>query len=104
MAGSRADKNFDDIASYQGGNITLGSSSNVYGNVRAGNEFSSGGSTTIHGFVSALALGSKVANSLGNSTTFDLRNLPMTFKLQGPGGSEEASGPGGVRLKWSRYL
>ena len=104
MAGSRADDNFDDIASYQGGNITLGSSSKVYGNVRAGNEFSSGGNTTIHGFVSALALGSKVANSLGGSTTFDLRNLPKTFKLQGPGGSEEAGGPGGVRLKWSRYL
>lgn len=104
MAGSRADDDFDDIASYQGGNITLGSSSNVYGNVRAGNEFSSGGNTTIHGFVSALALGSKVANSLGGSTTFDLRNLPKTFKLQGPGGSEEAGGPGGVRLKWSRYL
>ena len=104
MAGSRADDDFDDIASYQGGNITLGHSSNVYGNVRAGNEFSSGGSTTIHGFVSALALGSKVANSLGGSTTFDLRNLPKTFKLQGPGGSEEAGGPGGVRLKWSRYL
>ena len=104
MAGSRADDDFDDIASYQGGNITLGSFSNVYGNVRAGNEFSSGGSTTIHGFVSALALGSKVANSLGGSTTFDLRNLPKTFKLQGPGGSEEAGGPGGVRLKWSRYL
>ena len=104
MAGSRADDDFDDIASYQGGNITLGSSSNVYGNVRAGNEFSSGGSTTIHGFVSALALGSKVANSLGGSTTFDLRNLPKTFQLQRPGGSEEAGGPGGVRLKWSRYL
>ena len=104
MAGSRADDDFDDIASYQGGNITLGSFSNVYGNVRAGNEFSSGGSTTIHGLVSALALGSKVANSLGGSTTFDLRNLPKTFKLQGPGGSEEAGGPGGVRLKWSRYL
>ena len=44
------------------------------------------------------------ANSLGGSTTFDLRNLPKTFKLQGPGGSEEAGGPGGVRLKWSRYL
>lgn len=106
MAGSRDDEHFENIAGYFGGNITLGSSSQVYGNLRAGNELSSGGSTVIHGSGSALALGVKVTNSLGGSTTFDLRNLPKTFSLPQQAGAGSAGGGtagGQVHLKWARY-
>lgn len=110
MAGSRSDEHYADLASYVGGNIAVGSSANIYGSIKAGNEFSSGGNTTVHGFVTALALGSVFKNSMGSTTTFDLRKLPDTFK---PGGSKPGTpGAGGgstnpnaqVQLKWSRYL
>lgn len=110
MAGSRNDDNYTDQAGYIGGNIALGSSVNIYGSIKAGNEFSSGGSTTVRGFVTALALGSVFKNSMGGSTTFDLRSLPKT--LQPGGGKPGTPGTGGgstnpnaqVQLKWSRYL
>lgn len=93
-------------ANYRGGVITLGSSTVAYGNVLAGNEFVSGGNTTIHGFVSALARGVKVNNSLGGSTTFDVRKLPPSFTPTTPQ-PPNASGGGalsGVTLAWSRHL
>ena len=107
MAGSRTNADWDDTTGYRGGNITIGASAEIFGNVKAGNEFQSGGSTTIHGYASALALGERVANSLGGSTTFDLRNLPPTFTPGGqaspnPGGTPAAGGP--VHMRWSRYL
>lgn len=106
MAGNRTDENWDDLNGYQGGTITVGASSEIFGNIRAGNEFQSGGNTIIHGYVGALALGVKVINSLGGSTTFDLRDLPKTFS---PGGSASQPSGGGtpagaVQMKWSRYL
>lgn len=51
--------------SYTGGNIKTGASSNIYGNVLAGNEFNSGGSTTIAGHITALAQGNRTYNSMG---------------------------------------
>ena len=106
MAGNRTDGNWDDLTGYQGGTITVGASSEIFGDIRAGNEFQSGGDTIIHGYVSALALGVKVINSLGGSTKFDLRDLPKTFS---PGGSASQPSGGGtpagsVQMKWSRYL
>lgn len=100
LAGSRSDENYADLASYVGGNITLGSSAYIYGSVKAGNEFTSGGSTTVHGYVTALAQGTAANNSMGGSTTFDLRNLPKTMD---PGG--ESTDPNAqVQVQWSRYL
>lgn len=100
LAGSRSDENYADLASYVGGNITLGSSAYIYGSVKAGNEFTSGGSTTVHGYVTALAHGTAAKNSMGGSTTFDLRNLPKTMD---PGG--ESTDPNAqVQVQWSRYL
>lgn len=111
MAGSRSDDRFDDLASYVGGNVTVGASVELFGSVQAGNEFTSGGSTTVHGYVAALALGTARQNSMGGSTTFDLRNLPKTLN---PGGGKSVEPGGGgkdpgaadaqVRVKWSRYL
>ena len=108
MAGSRADEDWPNLHSYQGGDITLGASSRVYGNVKAGNQFISGGSTTIHGYASALALGVSVRNSMGGSTTFDLRNLPASFTPGSPGTLPEEEGGisgsyGTMQMQWSRY-
>lgn len=110
LAGSRSDENYADLASYVGGNITLGSSAYIYGSVKAGNEFTSGGSTTVHGYVTALAQGTAAKNSMGGSTTFDLRNLPKTMDPGGgkpgtPGTGGESTDPNAqVQVQWSRYL
>jgi hypothetical protein len=93
-------------ASYVGGNITIGASSVIHGSIKAGNEFASGGSTTITGSVNALALGLVVQNSMGGSTTFDLTQFPPTFDMTGGGSSGGSSGttPAGVSIQWARYL
>lgn len=91
---------------YVGGNIKTGSSSDIFGNILAGNEFNSGGSTTVHGYISALAQGSKTYNSMGGSTSIDLRKLPNTYNTTStttPGTSGSA-GSKKVVILWSRYL
>lgn len=113
MAGSRPDENYINTTSYVGGNLTLGASSIVHGSVKAGNEFSSGGSTTLQGYATALGLGSKVMNSMGGSTTFDLQRLPPTFTATGQGSGTGSSNNGGgnassgaaanVQIRWARY-
>ena len=95
MAGSRADEDWQNLHGYQGGDITLGASSKVHGNVKAGNQFISGGSTAIHGYASALALGVSAQNAMGGSTTFDLRKLPATFTPGNPGTPPEEEGGNG---------
>lgn len=78
--------------SYVGGNIRLGASTAIYGNVKAGNLLSSGGSTTIYGYLTALAQGSDSAiNSLGGSTTIVVNHLPPSFDPN----TDEGSGSGG---------
>lgn len=105
---------YDADGAYRGGTITLGNSVNVFGSVLAGNRFSSGGSTTIRGSVTALAQGS-VSHSATGSTTIDLRGMPLGFdptpdpcELDGgcgagaPGAPAQPAIPAQVR--WSRYL
>lgn len=97
---------------YQGGNISLGSSVNVFGAVLAGNLFSSGGSTTIRGAVTALGQGSVPSHAAGGSTTLDLRGLPTGYtptpapcQLTGTCPGATPGDPAmAVRVHWSRYL
>lgn len=110
MAGSRANDNYADTAGYVGGNITLGASSVVHGSIKAGNEFTSGGSSTIQGYVSALGLGVKILNAMGGNTTFDLQQLPASFDPGGgtggdgsPGGSPGGGTAASVQILWARY-
>lgn len=108
LAGSYKSTEYEGEASYFGGNVTLGSSVELFGNIKSGNEINSGGNTTIHGIITALALGKKFKNnSMGGSTTIDLRDLPSTFteSWQGKPGTPATPGESdGVQLKWSRYL
>jgi hypothetical protein len=111
MAGSWVGASYPGQAGYVGGNVTTGASSKVYGNIEAGNEFQSSGSTTISGSVTALAQGAAVQNSMGASTTFNLTNLPSTFSMTssapgvtgGTGGTGVAAA-GTINIEWARYL
>ncbi|WP_411369182.1 DUF4097 family beta strand repeat-containing protein [Pseudidiomarina salilacus] len=99
---------------YNGGDIDFGASTENFGNVLAGNEFNSAGSSTIYGFISALAQGAETQNRMGGSTTIDVEGLPPTFDPFGGGvGPGNGNGGGGstggavldrVVLLWSRYL
>ncbi|UTH76509.1 hypothetical protein [Chromobacterium sp. IIBBL 290-4] len=85
---------------FQGGNITLGASSEVFGNVWAGNMLFSSGNTTIHGYV-AVALqagGSGQPHRWGASTTIDLRQLPDSFQPSTPDSNGGGQGGQGVAV------
>ena len=110
MAGSFSGASYS-ASSYVGGNVALRASSEINGYVLAGNAFSSGGSSTIRGYVSSQ--GSGVANAsqasknatLGASTTIDMRALPATLaagSASGTGGS--SAGAAVVSILYSRYL
>jgi len=97
--------------SYSGGNISVGSSNTIYGNVAAGGLLDTSGNTTIIGVVvvsnMANAAGTGTTNWTG-STTFDMRDLPSTFA---PGTlpcmTSGGCGKGGgttARVKWSMFL
>ncbi|MCP9759144.1 hypothetical protein EGI20_07435 [Aquitalea sp. S1-19] len=84
LAGSYQD------SQYKGGDIMLGSSSTVHGNVIAGNTLNSGGRTVIKGYVTVANQGASGDNNWGASTTIDLTNLPDSFK---PGESGSGQPP-----------
>ena len=102
---------YDLSHSYVGGNITLGSGNEIFGSVLSGNSYSSGGSTTIHGSITALSLG-EGGHSGGGSTTIDLTNLPDGYepipdpcKLDGScATSPTSSTEFKAMIHWTRYL
>lgn len=91
---------------YNGGNVFISGASNLYGDIKAGNEFQSGAGTTIAGIVTALAQGAKTENSMGGSTTFNYSKIPATEDITGGATSNEtdtASG-GTISIEWTKYL
>jgi hypothetical protein len=103
MAGSWTGT-YTGLSSYVGGNISLGASSVIHGNVKAGNEFTSGGSTTVNGAITALALGAAVENSMGGSTTINLSNLPPTFTVTDGSNGGGTPSSNSIKIQWVRYL
>ncbi|GGP20480.1 hypothetical protein [Silvimonas iriomotensis] len=90
---------------YSGGNVSLGSSTVVYGSILANNQFNSNGSTTVYGYVTAS--GSTAANSLGASTTINLSALPPAYQPGagvGTGGGSSAATAVTSKVLWTRYL
>ncbi|WP_246434547.1 hypothetical protein [Teredinibacter haidensis] len=72
-----------DETTYVGGNISLGASTEIFGTVMSGDYLYTGGSTTVHGFITASGLGSSgeaTGNTLGGSTTVDLQSLPVSYE------------------------
>lgn len=103
---------YDASGHYVGGDIVLGSSNQIYGSVMSGNLYASGGSTTIHGTITALSQGD-ASHAAGGSTTIDLRSLPEGYtptvdpcELDGSCPDTPAPATGGARASvlWSRYL
>ncbi|MBE7563940.1 hypothetical protein H7F10_13550 [Acidithiobacillus sp. HP-6] len=66
------------IALLAGGDITLGSSNAIYGDVIAGDVINTSGSTTIFGYLTSAGMAGGT-NSFGASTTINVQNLPSTF-------------------------
>lgn len=98
-------------ANYTGGNITLGASAKVYGNVIAGNLFNTSGSTTIVGGITATALNnsSKQSSKVGGSTNIDLTGLnnhtDFTPGTSPPEGNTSNNNNTPIAtMKWARYL
>ncbi|WP_322303169.1 hypothetical protein [Hydrogenophaga sp.] len=98
---------------YVGGDISLGASNAIYGNVIAGNILDTTGNTTVVGSVQVANLRSSAGTTTTwrGSTTIDLRNIPSTFTpglLPCMGGtcttSGNATGSAGTRIRWSRFL
>ncbi|KAA8733285.1 hypothetical protein F4V57_08650 [Acinetobacter qingfengensis] len=114
LAGSCADSTSVDTcsANYIGGNITLGASAKVYGNIIAGNLFNTSGSTTIVGGIAAVALGNSSGGSkVGGSTNIDLTSVSdhtdFTPGTPDSGESENTSDNTAsttATIKWARYL
>ena len=100
MAGSCTE---GDCSRYTGGNIALGASNKIHGNVLAGNVFSSGGSTTVNGYITSLGLGNTSNNSQGGSTTVDISDLPPGF-TPSSGSLNEPPQARSIQVRWSRYL
>lgn len=94
---------------YQGGNISVGSSTRIFGDVIAGNQISGGGGATVQGYITAAGLGSSTSNSLSAGLTIDLRNLPASYtpgEIPDMGGDSGNNGGQGedniVKLLWIR--
>lgn len=95
---------------YSGGNITIGSSAKVYGNIIAGNILSTEGSTKIYGSVLAAALGNAgFGSTLKGSTTIDFNGISdeqttITLPNNGANESEDKVATEKVKIKWARYV
>lgn len=66
------------IALLAGGDVTLGSSIVVYGDVIAGDVIKTSGSSKIYGYLTSAGM-TGGTNSFGGSTTVNVSNLPPTF-------------------------
>ena len=117
MAGSCPEASPGECApgEYIGGDISVAGL--VYGAIKAGNLFSTSGDADVYGYVAGLAqrtTASSEAHSFGNSTTFDLSDLPDGYDPSAgrtdededddddPGGG--GGSPSEVSLRWSRFL
>lgn len=106
LAGSWTGSTYPGQAGYIGGNVSVGASSYAYGDIKAGNEFQSGGSATVAGGVTALAEGT-ASNSIGGSTTFNYTNIPATEDVTGGAsgtGEGVSTATTTISLQWARYL
>jgi len=114
MAGSCPDSSPGEClpGEYIGGDVSVAGP--VYGAIKAGNLFSTSGDADVYGYVTGLAqrtTSTSQAHAFGNSTTFDLSELPDGYDPSAgrtdddedddPGGG--GGSPSGVSLRWSRF-
>ncbi|MFV8547371.1 hypothetical protein ACNRD9_04560, partial [Ralstonia pseudosolanacearum] len=92
---------------FAGGNIVLGASNSIFGNILAGGILDTSGNTSIQGYITVGNQGSSSAgSSWGASTTIDVSQLPSTFNpTQIPNGTTSgSSSKPSVNVLWTRYL
>ncbi|MED5606655.1 MULTISPECIES: polymer-forming cytoskeletal protein [unclassified Pseudomonas] len=91
----------------QGGDITLGSQSEINGSVIAGNRLSATGDSKIRGYITAAGWGEGSSDFL-NDLELDLANLPPDYRPEDiPGMGSCLSNcdvKASARAKWVRYL
>ncbi|MDD2808175.1 hypothetical protein [Rhodoferax sp.] len=105
---------YSSLGTYSGGDISVGSSNAIYGNVVAGGLLGTSGNTTIVGAVQVANLANSSGTGTtnwGGRTTIDLSNLPTTFTpgvipcmTTGGCGGGGGSGTSTARVRWSRFL
>jgi hypothetical protein len=92
---------------FSGGTVTLGASTQIFGNVISADTVSFGGSTYVAGYVNAFQQSQTNSSSFGASTTIDLTNYPPTFNpCVALGGCTSGGGGTGVTTTsvfWTRY-
>jgi hypothetical protein len=97
---------------YQGGNIHLTASSEIFGTVLAGNYLDTFGDIIVHGYIAAtanVAAGSG-RNDLGGRTVIKLDDAPSTYRpdeiplFNGASCTSSCGGGGGAEVLWTRYL
>lgn len=105
LAGSY-DEGYTDAAHFHGGNIDLGASNKVYGDVVAGGVLTTSGSTTIYGYIVVANQSEGTTSSkLGASTTINLNNLPSTYDPTTVNtGTTTTTTSSSASVVWSRYL
>jgi hypothetical protein len=96
---------------YQGGNITLSASNELFGTVLAGSYFDTAGDTIVHGYIAATANKGGGTNDLGGKVVINLNNLPATYNpnevplFDGDTCQSSCAPPAeSILVLWSRYL
>ncbi|WP_437882449.1 hypothetical protein [Pseudomonas sp. LRF_L74] len=99
---------------FSGGVISLGASTEIFGSVIAGDTLLTSGSSTVHGYVTAVGQGSGTVNNWTGSLVIDLNNLPedytpgdipdMTGSCDSDDCDTQTTWPGQAKVLWSRYL
>ncbi|GGY17630.1 hypothetical protein [Paludibacterium paludis] len=91
---------------FTGGQITLGSSNALWGDIVAGDHLVTNGSTEIHGAITTSGQSGRGQNIMGGGTTIDMTGLPSSYTPGGwsSGGGGNGSGKITVTLRNLRYL
>lgn len=96
---------------YQGGNISVGSSTKAFGDIIAGNQIEGGGGGAIQGYITAAGLGTSTNNNLSAGLVIDLTNLPSSYTpgetpdMGGDtGGGDQANTDNTVKRLWVRPI
>lgn len=99
-------------STFSGGTIKLGASTEIFGSIVAGDQFSTSGNTTTHGYITAAALGTATQHTWEGSLHMDLTGLPAGYDpgdtpINGGDEDEECtdtSCTSQASVLWTRYL
>ena len=91
---------------YKGGDVTMTDGNTSYGNIVAGDAFSTSGSTTIQGTIVASGLGGGTSHSFSGATAINQGGAPATFSdttIICSSTCSSSSSTSSVKTYWTRY-